>query len=147
MIKDLSIKPYLIRAVYEWCIANNATPHLTALSSSCQNLPVDLSNSEDITLNIGLTAVSDLLMNNELIQFNTRFNGFVKKVTIPVEAIRSIFSKESGDGLSFFPEITNSSGISMIEAENSKKQVADGIKGSENDIKFNRDKSFLKIVK
>lgn len=146
-MRDLPIKPYLIRAVYEWCVSNDATPHLTALSSCCNNLPTDLSVHKYVTLNINLAAISGLQMNNEFVEFNTRFNGSVKKITIPVEAIRSIFSKESGQGLNFFPEITNNSGTNLVEAEDNKEQAAIRIKNPKNDIETNPDKPSLKIVK
>lgn len=146
-MRDVSIKPYLIRAVYEWCIANSVAPYITAISSQCHNLPENLTIDKNVTLNIDLAATDDLVIDNEFVQFNARFNGLAKKISIPIEAIKSIFSKELGHGLSFVPEIMEDSGVNLIETENSKSRIPAKVKNSKADSKISRDKSFLKIVK
>ena len=146
-MKDIPIKPYLIRAVYEWCVANDVIPYLTAVSSHCHNLPTNLTICNDVTLNIDPAATSDLLIDNEFVQFNTRFNGLTKKITIPIGVVISIFPKELGHGLSFIPEIMEDQKVNLIETENSKSKMPVKTKSSKNGAKVNRDKSFLKIVK
>ncbi len=123
-MKDIPIKPYLIRAVYEWCIASEVAPHLTAVSIHCHNLPENLVLHEDVTLNI------------EFVQFNARFNGISRKILIPIEAVKAIFSKELEHGLSFTPE-----------TKNKKVKIPVKTRDSKINTKVNRDKSFLKIVK
>lgn len=146
-MKDISIKPFLIRAVYDWCVANATTPYLTAISSQCHNLPANLTIDQNVTLNIDPAATGGFTIDHEFVRFNTRFNGLALKITIPIEAIKSIFSKELGHGLSFVPEIMENSKVNLIETENKKNKIPVKAKNSKKDTKVNRDKSFLKIVK
>ncbi|MBK6618885.1 MAG: ClpXP protease specificity-enhancing factor SspB [Nitrosomonas sp.] len=135
-MKDIAIKPYLIRAVYEWCIASEVAPHLTAVSIHCHNLPENLVLHEDVTLNIDPVATDGLSINDEFVQFNARFNGISRKILIPIEAVKAIFSKELEHGLSFTPETKNEKVKIPVKTIDSKINT-----------QVNRDKSFLKIVK
>lgn len=100
-----SIKPYLIRAVYEWCIDNGHCPYISVLEEGCSGVSIELFENGKVTLNISSQSVTDLLIDNEIIQFVTRFNGVSKKVSIMLGAVVAIFSRESGQGLTFAPEI------------------------------------------
>ncbi|MDT8364020.1 MAG: ClpXP protease specificity-enhancing factor SspB [Nitrosomonas sp.] len=146
-MKNISVKPYLIRAVYQWCVDNNVTPQLTVVSIHCHNLPENLMTHEDVTLNIGPSATTNLLIDNEFIQFDTRFNGFIKKITIPVDAIKAVFSKELEHGLTFVNGIMEHTKVNLVETEDSKNSVPDKPNGLKTNANTNRSKPFLKIIK
>lgn len=98
------IKPYLIRAIYEWCIDNGWCPYLSVLEDGCSGIPVDRFENKKIVLNISNESVIDLFFNDETIQFITRFNGVSRKVIVAIDSVIAIFSRESGQGLTFISE-------------------------------------------
>jgi stringent starvation protein B len=100
-----SLKPYLIRAVYEWIVDNNLTPHLMVSSENNKGtLPEDYIEAGKIVLNIRPQAVEALSLGNELIEFNARFSGKPMTITASVNAVMAIYAKENGKGLVFDQE-------------------------------------------
>lgn len=137
-----SIKPYLIRAVHEWCINNGYCPYISALEDGCSGIPAELFKNKEIILNISSQSVDDLQIDNEIIQFITRFNGVPKKIRIMIAAVSAIFARESGQGLTFIPEInTGWTEGSCIDDSILQKDQALSVEGKQ------RDKAFLKVVK
>jgi stringent starvation protein B len=142
-----AIKPYLIRAIYEWCTDNDLTPYLSAVLDTYSNIPAELAKDGEIILNISHNATCDLLIGNEVIQFTTRFNGEPRKVEITVGAVKAIFAKELGHGLTFIPESVaeadeSTDGNDQLSADT--QTLAEDLTPSNKD---KRGKSFLKIVK
>ena len=112
------LKPYLIRAVYEWIVDNNLTPHLLVNADNNQGiLPVDYVEDGRIVLNIRPQAVEALSLGNELIEFNARFSGKPMTITASVNAVMAIFAKENGKGLVFDQE-NDDSGLPEPPPEN-----------------------------
>lgn len=142
-----TIKPYLIRAVYEWCIDNGLTPYLTALADACSNVPAELAKNGEITLSISNSATRDLLIGNTVIQFTARFNGVPRKIEITVASIKAVFAKELGHGLTFIPEII----AEANDIADNRSQHSDDTQAlSDEPITMGENKqgkSFLKIVK
>lgn len=100
-----SLKPYLIRSVYEWINDNSLTPHiLVNASNNHGNLPEDFIEDGKIVLNIRPQAVEALSLGNELIEFNARFGGKPMTIVISVNAVMAIYAKENGKGLVFDQE-------------------------------------------
>ena len=101
----VSTKPYLIRAVRDWALDNNFTPHLI-VDMRCEGVlvPKDCTQDDRLTLNISEQAVSDLQMGNEWLMFSSRFSGQDFAVEIPVEAVVAIFARENGEGVAFTEE-------------------------------------------
>lgn len=97
----VSTKPYLIRALYEWCLDQNQTPHIVAWVNENTRVPVQYVRENQIVLNIGPTACQHLNIDNEWISFSARFNGVAQDIWIPVGHIISIFGRESGEGMGF----------------------------------------------
>lgn len=97
----ISTKPYLIRALYEWCLDQNQTPHIVAWVNENTRVPVQYVRENQIVLNIGPTACQHLNIDNEWISFSARFNGVAQDIWIPVGHIISIFGRESGEGMGF----------------------------------------------
>ena len=98
---EKSTKPYLIRAIHEWCSDSGLTPYLSVQVNAATRVPQDHVNNGEIVLNVSYDATHRLTIGNELIQFTARFKGVSRECSIPVEAVTGIFAKESGQGLSF----------------------------------------------
>src|SRR5437899_9791163 len=101
MAEPKSTKPYLLRAVYEWCVDNGYTPHISAVIDSRTRVPMEYVRNGEIVLNIGPVAASRLHMGNELIECTARFSGVAKDLVIPVAAVAAIYAGENGQGMSF----------------------------------------------
>jgi len=97
-------RPYLLRALYEWILDNNMTPHLLVDTSRPETVvPAQFVQDGKIVLNISPGAVRGILLDNELISFNARFSGVAMDVAVPVEAVLGIYARENGRGM-LFPE-------------------------------------------
>jgi stringent starvation protein B len=97
-----SLKPYLIRSIYEWIIDNNLTPHLLVdAENSHAILPQQFIEDGKIVLNIRPQAVQGLTLGNEEIQFNARFSGKPMHIVTPIVAVMAIYAKENGKGMIF----------------------------------------------
>ena len=98
-----SSQPYLVRAIYEWIVDNELTPYLL-VDASREGVEVPESYMNDqhqIILNISPNATSELLMNNDEITFNARFNGQARYITVPTYSVQAIYAKENGQGMMF----------------------------------------------
>ena len=98
---DVSTKPYLIRAIYEWCSDCGFTPYLSVRVDERTRVPGEYVKNGEIVLNVSLNATRNLTINNELIQFSARFNGVSREVSIPVDRVQGIFGRENGQGAFF----------------------------------------------
>jgi stringent starvation protein B len=104
MSEPKSTKPYLLRAVYEWCVDNGYTPHISVVVDSRTRVPMEHVRDGEIVLNIGPVAASRLQIGNEVIECTARFSGVAKELVIPVESVAAIYARENGHGMSFRPE-------------------------------------------
>ena len=98
---DPSTKPYLMRAIYDWCVDSGYTPYLAVTVDAATHVPMEYVKDGQIVLNIGPIAVERFKMGNELIEFSARFNGKGREISIPVGAVSAIYARENGQGLSF----------------------------------------------
>ena len=98
---ERSTKPYLIRAIHEWCSDSGLTPYISVKVDARTRVPAEHVKNGEIVLNIGADATHRLTIGNELIQFTARFNGVSRECSIPIEAVAGIFAKENGQGLIF----------------------------------------------
>lgn len=96
-----STKPYLVRAIYEWCIDCGETPFLSVRVSERVVVPRDYVRDGEIVLNVSAGATRHLVIGNDAITFSTRFSGVSHEVFVPIEAVAGIFSRESGQGMFF----------------------------------------------
>ena len=108
-MKQLSSKPYLVRALYEWCTDSGLTPFLSVRVNERTRVPVEYVKNGEIVLNISQDATRNLTLGNDLIQFSARFNGASRELSIPIDTVIGIFAKENGQGLFFndVPSATN----------------------------------------
>jgi stringent starvation protein B len=98
---EISTKPYLLRALYEWCVDNGYTPHLAVKVDSRTQVPSEYVRNGEITLNIGPTAVHKLQMGNELIEFSARFGGVARQISVPIGNVYALYARETGHGMTF----------------------------------------------
>lgn len=100
-----STRPYLIRALYEWCTDNGLTPHLAVKVNERAQVPTEFVRDGEIVLNIGLDATNGLQLGNDYIEFKARFGGVAREIMVPVEQVMAIYARENGQGMSF-PVVT-----------------------------------------
>ncbi|WP_035384534.1 ClpXP protease specificity-enhancing factor [Ferriphaselus sp. R-1] len=98
---ELSTKPYLIRAIYEWCTDSGLTPYLHVRVDDNTRVPQAYIRNGEIVLNISLQAVSQLQLGNEEVTCSGRFGGVSHKLFVPIDAVIGIYAKENGNGLVF----------------------------------------------
>ncbi len=99
-----SNRPYLIRALYEWILDNDMTPHLLVdTSRSPTVVPTQFVQDGKIVLNLSPSAVRQLVIGNDEIVFNARFSGRPMDVLVPIAAVMGIYARENGHGM-LFPE-------------------------------------------
>jgi len=96
-----STKPYLLRAVYEWCVDNGYTPQISVAVDARTRVPMEHVHDGEIVLNIGPLAASRLKMGNDVIECSARFSGVAKDLVIPVGTVIAIYARETGHGMSF----------------------------------------------
>lgn len=96
-----STKPYLIRAIHEWCMDQGFTPYLAVAVDATTRVPREFVKEGEIVLNVGYDATHQLTLGNEEITFQARFNGVAFPVSIPVAAVAAIYARENGQGMAF----------------------------------------------
>ena len=100
-MSELSTRPYLIRAIYEWCVDSGLTPYLAVRVDEHTEVPRAHVKDGQIVLNLGADAVRNLQMGNEMITCTGRFNGAPFDLMVPVVAVIGIFARENGQGMVF----------------------------------------------
>ena len=101
---ERSTKPYLIRAIHEWCSDSNLTPYISVKVDAATRVPMEHVKNGEIVLNIAYDATHKLTIGNDSIQFAARFSGVSRECSIPIEAVLGIFARENGQGLFFAQE-------------------------------------------
>lgn len=98
---EISTKPYLIRAIYEWCTDSGYTPHIAVAVDGATQVPMQFVKNGEIVLNISFGATSGLKMDNDSIRFNARFGGVSRELFVPVDNVIAIYANENGQGMVF----------------------------------------------
>jgi len=98
---ETSTKPYMIRALHEWCTDNGYTPHIVVRVDQNTMVPPAHIRDGQITLNIGMMATKSLVLGNDSIEFQARFNGVTENLYVPVGAVTAIYARETGAGMGF----------------------------------------------
>lgn len=101
MTEPTSTKPYLLRAVYEWCVDNGYTPYISVVVDDQTRVPMEYVKDGEIVVNIGPVAASRMQLGNENIECTVRFSGAAKELVIPVAAVAAIYARENGQGMAF----------------------------------------------
>ena len=98
---EIPTKPYLLRALYEWCVDNGYTAHLAVKVDSRSQVPSEYVRNGEITLNVAPSAVHKLQMGNDLIEFSARFAGVARQISVPVAGVYALYARETGHGMTF----------------------------------------------
>jgi stringent starvation protein B len=101
MTEEISTKPYLIRALYEWCADSGYTPYVAVAVDAHTLVPLEFVRNGEIVLNISGLATHRLKIDNELITFQARFGGVSRDLSIPIANVISIYARETGHGMAF----------------------------------------------
>ncbi|MCL2644158.1 MAG: ClpXP protease specificity-enhancing factor [Betaproteobacteria bacterium] len=97
----VSTKPYLIRAMYEWCVDQGFTPYLTVQVDQQTRVPSGYVREGQIVLNVGPEATHQFKIDNKQVTFQARFNGVVHSIVVPTDNVMAIYARENGQGMEF----------------------------------------------
>jgi len=96
-----STRPYLIRALHEWCTDNGFTPYVAVFVTAAVKVPMEYVKNNEIVLNVGFEATSGLSLGNEFIEFKARFGGVSREIAVPIDHVVAIYARENGQGMAF----------------------------------------------
>ena len=117
--ESTSTRPYLIRALYEWCTDNGFTPYVAVRVDDSVQVPREFANDGEIVLNISFDATSSLQLGNDFIEFKARFGGKPRDILVPVGRVIAIYARENGQGMAFPPPVD-----SLVAAPSSSAVLA-----------------------
>jgi len=100
-IPGSSTRPYLIRALHDWCTDNGFTPYLAVHVDRSVQVPMEYVKNNEIVLNVGFEATSGLKLGNDYIEFRARFGGMARDILVPVDHVVAIYARENGQGMAF----------------------------------------------
>jgi stringent starvation protein B len=104
-----STRPYLIRALYEWCTDNGFTPYIAVLVDETVQVPREYVKDGEIVLNVSFDATSALKLGNDFIEFKARFAGTAREILVPIGRVIAIYARENGQGMAFPSPVAASS--------------------------------------
>jgi stringent starvation protein B len=96
-----STRPYLIRALHDWCTDNGFTPYIAVFVDDHVQVPAEYVKNNEIVLNVGFEATSALKLGNEAIEFRARFGGSSREIVVPIDHVIAIYARENGQGMAF----------------------------------------------
>jgi stringent starvation protein B len=108
-----STRPYLLRALHDWCTDNGFTPYLAVFVDGSVQVPMEYVKNNEIVLNVGFEATSGLKLGNEFIEFRARFGGVSRDIVVPVDHVVAIYARENGQGMAF-PVPTDASSAAPV---------------------------------
>ena len=125
-----STRPYLIRALHEWCTENGFTPYVAVFVDASVRVPPEYVKNNEIVLNVGFEATSALQLGNEFIEFKARFGGSSREIVVPVTHVIAIYARENGQGMAFPAPTAESAGSAdndaRVQATEPKRLPATG---------------------
>jgi stringent starvation protein B len=96
-----STRPYLIRALHDWCTDNGFTPYVAVYVDASVQVPLEYVKNNEIVLNVGFEATTALKLGNDTIEFKARFGGMAREIVVPVDHVVAIYARENGQGMAF----------------------------------------------
>ena len=94
-------KPYLIRALHEWCTDNGLTPHVAVRVDPSVRVPAEYVKDGEIVLNVSYDATSSLQIGNDFLEFKARFGGVPREILVPIGRVLAVYARENGQGMAF----------------------------------------------
>ncbi len=119
-----STRPYLIRALHEWCTENGFTPYVAVFVDASVRVPREYVKNNEIVLNVGFEATSALKLGNEFIEFKARFGGSSREIVVPVTHVIAIYARENGQGMAFPAPTAEVQGASGADSAPDPTEVA-----------------------
>jgi stringent starvation protein B len=111
-----STRPYLLRALHDWCSDNGYTPYIAVHVAAGVQVPMEYVKNNEIVLNVGFDATSGLQLGNEFVEFKARFGGVAREIKVPVDHVVAIYARENGQGMAFpMPTAGGAKGGSPVE--------------------------------
>lgn len=110
-------KPYLVRAIWEWCADNGYTAYLAVQVDEHTRVPAEFVKNGEIILNISGDATHKLTLGNDVIQFAARFGGLSRECSVPMSAVRGVFARENGEGMFFQADLKEGPGSEQETVE------------------------------
>lgn len=99
---ETSTKPYLLRALYEWCTDNGYTPYIVVVVDGGTRVPMEFVKNGEIVLNISFDATSHLKIDNDFVHFRARFGGVSRDIEVPIDNVSAIYARENGQGFTSY---------------------------------------------
>jgi len=109
-----STKPYLVRAIWEWCCDNGFTPHIAVTVDSRTRVPREFVRDGQIILNLGPSATNKLQIGNDYVDFQARFGGVARELSVPIGQVTAIYARENGAGMAFDLDASETAGDEEI---------------------------------
>ncbi len=134
-LDSTSTRPYLIRALYEWCTDNGFTPYVAVLADETVQVPREYVKNGEIVLNISFDATSSLKLGNDFIEFKARFAGKAREITVPIGRVIAIYARENGQGMAFPVPVSTPPDTDAAQPSSPLAAVPGPAQGSEVDSK------------
>ena len=123
-----STRPYLLRALHDWCTDNGFTPYLAVFVDESVQVPMEYVKNNEIVLNVGFEATSGLKLGNEFIEFRARFGGSSREILVPIDHVVAIYARENGQGMAFPVPTDTGSGKATALAEGKPATTVRGLR-------------------
>ncbi|NRF69102.1 ClpXP protease specificity-enhancing factor [Aquincola sp. S2] len=119
-----STRPYLIRALHDWCTDNGFTPYIAVFVDRHVQVPMEYVKNNEIVLNVGFEATSGLKLGNDFIEFKARFGGVSRDIVVPVDHVVAIYARENGQGMAFPVPTDSATGAAPAPAKSEGAEAA-----------------------
>ena len=122
-------RPYLLRALHEWCSDNGFTPYLAVFVDASVQVPMEYVKNNEIVLNVGFEATSGLRLGNDFVEFKARFGGVARDIVVPVDHVIAIYARENGQGMAFpAPSESSQAPVTLGGAASAKPAAPAGLR-------------------
>ncbi len=123
-----STRPYLVRALHDWCTENGFTPYIAVHVGPTVQVPMAYVKNNEIVLNVSFEATSNLRLGNDFIEFKARFGGATQEIIVPVEHVVAIYARENGQGMAFPVPAAAGAGTASAAGEPAPAEPAHGLR-------------------
>ena len=124
-LESNSTRPYLVRALYEWCSDNGFTPYIAVRVDDTVRVPREFVQNHEIVLNVSPDATSGLTLGNEFIEFKARFGGIPREIMVPMDRVLAIYARENGQGMAFPVSASSTPSGAVSEPDSAVDTAAD----------------------
>jgi stringent starvation protein B len=125
-----STRPYLLRALHEWCTDSGFTPYVAVLVDETVQVPMEYVKNGEIVLNVGYDATAGMTLGNEFIEFKARFGGVPREIIIPINRVMAIYARENGQGMSFPMSAASTEAVPMQKKSAPARPVLSAVETS-----------------